>query len=56
MMETPNYVPKGSMCISCEYKELDCSHLPFEQMQVIRTVGNTHSVRCTEYIKEGNTE
>jgi hypothetical protein len=48
--ERRSHQPKGGMCASCADRVKDCSKLPFEEMPVIRTVGEgVRIVACTEY-------
>jgi len=43
------YIPKGSMCMSCYRQNLNCSSYPFSKMPVIyQSLGYFH-VRCTFY-------
>lgn len=42
--------PKGSMCAACKNSARNCSALPFEQMQVIKTYADdTKAVKCTQF-------
>jgi hypothetical protein len=51
-MTTPtSYTPKGSMCMSCQHAQRDCSALPFAFMPVITRHGDVAVVRCTEHAK-----
>lgn len=45
------YQPKGGMCMSCTSINRDCSHLPFNTMQVIDSYNDIKIVKCSEYIR-----
>lgn len=50
-------VPKGSMCLSCVRRRMDCSHLDFASMPRIGVdkIYNVMVVACTEYKKQEDT-
>lgn len=52
MKQISPYQPKGSMCMSCKFKDHNCSALPFHDMPVIKRVMeedvyNVVIVKCT---------
>ena len=47
------YIPKGSMCASCQHKHRDCSHLPFRDMPRLSEYLRMYVVvKCTDYKRE----
>lgn len=46
-----SYQPKGGMCVSCQHRLRDCSHLPFSAYPVIERAGEVRIVRCAEYVR-----
>jgi hypothetical protein len=46
--------PKGGMCLSCEHRKRDCSHLDFASMPRvgIDKLYGVAIVACTEYVKK----
>lgn len=50
-------VPKGSMCLSCVRRRMDCSHLNFEEMPRLGVdkIYNVMVVACTEYKRHDET-
>ena len=43
--------PKGSMCMACTRKNLDCSFMPFHTMPPISKHLGVIVVRCTEFVQ-----
>ncbi len=43
------FYPKGSMCVACKHRGKNCSHLPFHTMSVLKSKGNLHQVKCSEF-------
>lgn len=43
------YHPKGSMCMACQHRRADCSHLSFRSMEVIERTPTSNVVKCTNF-------
>lgn len=52
MTKPVEYIIKGGMCMTCEFKWTNCDYLPFEQMPIIRQIDHIAYVKCTEYVKD----
>ena len=48
-----NYIPKGSMCIKCKFKERTCNNLNFRKMKPHKQIDeSTVQVICSGFKKE----
>lgn len=45
------YIPKGSMCINCKNRVVNCQDLPFSTMPVLERWAGYFVVKCTNYEK-----
>jgi len=54
-IERRSHQPKCGMCQSCVKINLDCSHLAFEEMKVIKIcTDGVKVVKCTDFVRRLN--